>query len=157
MYRTAPHKLDWHTPLEDLALTGQTPGISGMLHFVFWEQFLKDHEEKPFQQYLKEDHDEKPHQLWYLSPLDKGCHLELKIIGYTEEFEGQLEVKVGDDKFEDLGMYDEMCPSSWQFRKIIGHRTFIFGKIRLDVITATTNSYVTIVCFVSGRIELTSH
>ena len=43
MFRTVHHKLDLHTPLEALALTGQTPGISGMLHFVFWKQYLKDH------------------------------------------------------------------------------------------------------------------
>ncbi len=133
--------MDLHTPLEALALTGQTPGISGMLHFVFWEQYLKDHGEKPFQQYLKEDHDEKTHQP-YMSLLDKGHHPELEIVRYIEKFEGHLKceaeqvkfrVKVGGEKFEDLGVHDEMCgfigeqakneDGTWRLRKITCHRT----------------------------------
>ena len=38
MNRTAQRTLNWCTPYE--ALTGQTPDISVILHFTFWEQCL---------------------------------------------------------------------------------------------------------------------
>ena len=99
--------MDWHTSLEALSTpTGQTPDISGMLPIVFLEEYLTDHEEKPFQQYIKEDHGEKPHQPYLSTTLDMGYHPELEIVGCIEEFEGQLEheakqvkfrVKIGDE------------------------------------------------------------
>eukprot|EP00984_Skeletonema_dohrnii_P031889 scaffold24984_cov234-Skeletonema_dohrnii-CCMP3373.AAC.1 len=43
MNRTAKETLDWRTPVE--ALTGQTPDISMLLHFTFWEPvFIKNYQ-----------------------------------------------------------------------------------------------------------------
>jgi hypothetical protein len=117
-----------------------------------WEQYLKDHGEKPFQKYIKEDHGEKQHQL-YMSTLDMGYHPELEIVGCIEKFEGQLEhaaqrvkfrVKVGDGKFEDIAMYDEMCDliieeqvqnedGACRFRKIPISAIYKGDKYRLAV------------------------
>jgi hypothetical protein len=43
MNRTAKESLNWRTPVE--ALTGQTPDISMLLHFTFWEPvFIKNYQ-----------------------------------------------------------------------------------------------------------------
>jgi len=43
MNRTAKENLNWRTPVE--ALTGQTPDISMLLHFIFWEPvFIKNYQ-----------------------------------------------------------------------------------------------------------------
>ena len=43
MNRTAKESLNWRTPVE--ALTGQTPDISMLLHFIFWEPvFIKNYQ-----------------------------------------------------------------------------------------------------------------
>ena len=43
--RTARRKLEWRTPIE--ALSGQTPDISNLLHFHFWEPcYIKSYGEK---------------------------------------------------------------------------------------------------------------
>ena len=43
MNRTAKEKLGWRTPVE--ALTGNTPDVSILLHFTFWEPvFIKNYD-----------------------------------------------------------------------------------------------------------------
>lgn len=72
-----------------------------------------------------------------------GTRSRAEIVVYIEEFEGEAEcvkfrVRVGDEKFAELFMNDEMCDfieeqaqnidGTWRFRKIIGHRTSASGN-----------------------------
>lgn len=67
MNRTARKHLNWRTPVE--ALNGQTPDISMMLHFTFWEPvFIKN--------YLRKDGKQFPSQ---------SNEIIVRFIGYAED------------------------------------------------------------------------
>ena len=86
--------------------------------------------------------DELIGRTFLVSPLEDGTRKRARIVGYLDEFDGNLErqperikfkVKVGDEKFDEIVSYNEMCDfieeqteledGTWRFRKIIAHRT----------------------------------
>ena len=83
-----------------------------------------------------------------LEPKEDGTRSRGEVTGYLEEYEGQIErepervkfkVQVGEEKFEEMVLYNEMCDlveqsqnedGTWNYKNILGHREHQPGRGR---------------------------